>query len=97
MKRIKLNLALAAVLLAAGSALATTNHQKFTAPNYYNSGTLANPNWVQLTRSIGTVDDPGTYRCDIASDYCTAYFSSPPASNQVPTSDFASGNYVENN
>ncbi len=97
MKKIKLNLALIAVLLGTGAAVATTTSKHFTAPNYYNTGTSASPNWVPLTRSIGTVDDPGTYRCDAASNICTAFFSTPPAAHQVPTSDFSSGKYLENN
>ena len=97
MKRIKFNLAIAAMVLGSGAALATTSHKKFTAPNYFNNaGTSSSPNWVPLTRTLGTIEDPGTYRCDAASNICTAYFSSPPPAHQVPSSDFTSGKYMVN-
>jgi len=96
MKRIKFNLAIIAVLMGSGAALATTSHKKFTAPNYYNSGTISNPTWVPLTRVLGTIDDPGTYRCDAAQNVCTAFFSSPPTSHQAVPADNTSGKYMVN-
>ncbi len=97
MKRIKLNFAILAILLGTGLALAAKPaHHHFNAPNYYNTGTLTVPIWVPLTRSLGSPDDPGTYSCASQSNYCTAYFSSPPSSHQIPT-DYEAGKYTENN
>lgn len=95
MQRVKLNLAVIALLLGTGAAYAQSALVKNADPNYANDGgTLSSPNWIPLTLPKGTA--PGTYRCSGGSNVCSAFFSSAPSAHQAPPTGYDVGVYIEN-
>jgi hypothetical protein len=77
MKRIKLTLAIAAVILGAGGAYATKAekpHAKFTTYTY---ARLADGTWI--------TPNPSLYECDASNEICEGKFSyQNPPQNAVP-------------
>jgi hypothetical protein len=93
MKKMKVNFAIAAMVLGIGSAFAShapVKPAKQLIKQVY--GKDANGNWQLVgSRSVGT--GTGQYTCEASSEPCRASFDSQPAQNQMP----APGDIVQNN